>query len=146
MQSFGVPCLHYSSVWVAWKSNCVAFSEKKQTELSFSQQFHITFGTFFFQSVNYIYVKGMMLWNTVGITKKPCSDPWNGKIDWWLVRVTLVVDWLFLSWNFGMVVGTFSCSVNVHRVVVLCWGGGDTSTVFVWGKLFVPTGGGDPKT
>ena len=40
----------------------------------------------------------------------------------------------------------FCCSVNVHGVVVLCWGGGDTSTVFVWSELFVPTGGGDPKT
>ena len=43
--------------------------------------------------------------------------------NWWLVRVTLVVDWLFLPRNFGLVVGTyeaFCCSVNVHGVVVLC--------------------------
>ena len=26
---------------------------------------------------------------------------------WWLVRVTLVVDWLFLPQNFGQVVGTY---------------------------------------
>ena len=26
---------------------------------------------------------------------------------WWLVRVTLVVDWLFLPRNFGLVVGTY---------------------------------------
>ena len=26
---------------------------------------------------------------------------------WWLVRVTLVVDWLFLPQNFGPVVGTY---------------------------------------
>ena len=32
---------------------------------------------------------------------------------WWLVRVTLVVDWLFLH-------------QNVHGVVVLFAGGGDT--------------------
>ena len=26
---------------------------------------------------------------------------------WWLVRVTLMVDWLFLPQNFGPVVGTY---------------------------------------
>ena len=28
-------------------------------------------------------------------------------VDWWLIRVTLVVDWLFLPQNFGPVVGTY---------------------------------------
>ena len=31
----------------------------------------------------------------------------SGLIYWWLVRVTLVVDWLFLPQNFGPVVGTY---------------------------------------
>ena len=40
-----------------------------------------------------------------------------------------MVDWLFLPRNFGLVVGpmqAFCRSVNVHGVVVLCSGGGDT--------------------
>ena len=40
-----------------------------------------------------------------------------------------MVDWLFLPQNFGPVVGTYEGllhSVNVHGVVVLCSGGGDT--------------------
>ena len=56
----------------------------------------------------------------------------------------IVVDWLFLPRNFGLVVGTYVGlfhSVNVHGVVVLFAGGGDTLT-----KLFVATGGGDSKT
>ena len=40
----------------------------------------------------------------------------------------------------------FCHSENIHGVVVLCSGGGDTSTLFVLTELFVPTGGGDPKT
>ena len=40
----------------------------------------------------------------------------------------------------------FCHSVNVHGVVVLFAGGGDTSTLHVITKLFVATGGGDPKT
>ena len=40
----------------------------------------------------------------------------------------------------------FCRSVNVHGVVNLFSGGGDTSTLFVLTELFVPTGGGDPKT
>ena len=43
----------------------------------------------------------------------------------------------------------FCCSVNVHGVVVLCSGGGDTWTLFVLTKLFdlfAPRGGGEQKT
>ena len=36
--------------------------------------------------------------------------------------------------------------VNAHVVRIVVSGGGDTSTLFVLTKLFVPTGGGDPKT
>ena len=36
--------------------------------------------------------------------------------------------------------------VNVHGVVNLFSGGGDTSTLFVLTELSVPTGGDDPKT
>ena len=52
------------------------------------------------------------------------------KPSWWFVRVTLVVDWLFLPQNFGPVVGptkAFCSSVNVYGMVVLFAGGGDTS-------------------
>ena len=40
----------------------------------------------------------------------------------------------------------FCGSVNVHWVVVLLLGGGDTSPEYVLIKLFLFTGGGDPKT
>ena len=46
---------------------------------------------------------------------------------WWLVRVTLVVDWLFLPQNFWPWWGptkAFCGSVNVHWVVVLFSGDG----------------------
>ena len=58
---------------------------------------------------------------------------------WWLISVTLVVDWLFLSRNFGLVWGptkAFCHSVNVHGVVVLFAGGVDTSTLHVITELF----------
>ena len=51
--------------------------------------------------------------------------------DWWLVRVTLVVDWLFLPWNFGAVVGTYA------GLLLFCectWGGG--SMLRWWGHLY----------
>ena len=55
------------------------------------------------------------------------------KPSWWFVRVTLLVDWLFLRQNFGPMVGTyegpFCSSVNVYGMVVLFAGGGDTSPV-----------------
>ena len=72
--------------------------------------------------------------------------------NWWLVRVTLVVDWLFLPRNFGLVVRTYEGlyrSVNVHGVVVLCSGGGDTWTLFVLTDpfdLFAPRDSGERKT
>ena len=47
----------------------------------------------------------------------------------WLIRVTLVVDWLFLPKFLGLWWGPmkpFCSSVNVHPVVVLFAGGGDT--------------------
>ena len=47
-------------------------------------------------------------------------------LNWWLVRVTLVVDWLFLPQNFGPVVGTFCSYVNGHWVGTVLPGGGDT--------------------
>ena len=40
----------------------------------------------------------------------------------------------------------FCHSVNVHGVVVLFAGGGNTKPLYVVIKLFVVTGGGDPKT
>ena len=40
----------------------------------------------------------------------------------------------------------FCRSVTIHGVVNLFSGRGDTSTLFVFTELFVPTGGGDPKT
>ena len=39
----------------------------------------------------------------------------------------------------------FCCFVNVHGVVVLFVGGADTQPLYVI-RLFVLTGGGDPKT
>ena len=55
---------------------------------------------------------------------------------WWLVRVTLVVDWLFLPQNFGPVVGTY------EDLLQLC----DTQPLYDVIELFSITGGGDPKT
>ena len=40
----------------------------------------------------------------------------------------------------------FCHSMNVHGMVVLFAGGGDTWPLYVVIKLFVLTGGGDPKT
>ena len=50
----------------------------------------------------------------------------NGSASWWLVRVTLVVDWLFLPWNFSVVVGTY------EGLLLFCectWGG---ESIFRW--------------
>ena len=41
--------------------------------------------------------------------------------NWWLVRVTLVVDWLFLPQNFGPVVGTYE---GLLPFCECTWGGG----------------------
>ena len=60
-----------------------------------------------------------------------------------------MVDWLFLPQNFGLEVGPtkiICCSGNVHGVAVLFAGGGDTYPLYVVIKLFVLTGGGEPKT
>ena len=60
-----------------------------------------------------------------------------------------MVDWLFLPQNFGPVVGptkAFCGSLNVHGMVVLFAGGGNTSPEYALIKVFLATGGGDPKT
>ena len=60
-----------------------------------------------------------------------------------------MVGLLFLPQNFGLLVGTynaFCCSVNLHVVVFLFAGGGDTLPLYVIIKLFLVTGGGEPKT
>ena len=49
---------------------------------------------------------------------------------WWLVRVTLVVDWLFLPQNFGPVVGTYEGLLQLSECT---WGGG--SICRWWGHL-----------
>ena len=47
-------------------------------------------------------------------------------VHWWLVRVTLVVDWLFLPQNFGQVVGTYE---GLLRLCECTLGGG---SIFRW--------------
>ena len=47
-------------------------------------------------------------------------------IYWWLVRVTLVVDWRFLPQNFGQVVGTYEGFLPFCECT---WGGG---SIFRW--------------
>ena len=48
---------------------------------------------------------------------------------WWLVRVTLVVDWLFLPQNFGPVVGTYEGLLRLCEWTL----GGDSSSRW-WGQ------------
>ena len=48
--------------------------------------------------------------------------------NWWLVRVTLVVDWLFLPQNFGPVVGTYEgllrlCECTLGSGSIFRWWG-----------------------
>ena len=45
---------------------------------------------------------------------------------WWLVRVTLVVDWLFLPQNFGPMVGTYEGLLQICECTL---GGG---SIFRW--------------
>ena len=45
---------------------------------------------------------------------------------WWLVRVTLVVDWQFFPQNFGQVVGTYEGFLLFCKCT---WGGG---SIFRW--------------
>ena len=68
---------------------------------------------------------------------------------WWLVRVTLVVDWWILPQNFGPVVGTY------EGLLWLCeWTLGGDFTCRWWGHIsricdnwsFSATGGGGSKT
>ena len=68
---------------------------------------------------------------------------------WWLVRVTLVVDWWILPQNFGPVVGTY------EGLLWLCeWTLGGDFTSRWWGHIsricdnwsFSATGGGGSKT
>ena len=49
---------------------------------------------------------------------------------WWLVRVTLVVDWQFLPQNFGQVVGTYEDLLWLSECT---WG--NDSTLRWWGHL-----------
>ena len=49
---------------------------------------------------------------------------------WWLVRVTLVVDWQFLPQNFGHVVGTYK---GLLPFCECTWAGG--SICRWWGHL-----------
>ena len=57
----------------------------------------------------------------------------------WLIRVTIVVGFGFLSQNFGPMwwgpMNAFCHYVNVDGVVILCGGGGNTSTLHVVIKL-----------
>ena len=53
---------------------------------------------------------------------------WCGLIYWWLVRVTLVVNWLFLPQNFGPVVGTYEgllrlCECTLGSGSIFRWWG-----------------------
>ena len=53
---------------------------------------------------------------------------------WWLVRVTLVVDWQFLPQILDRWWGPMKaicCSVNVDGVGMVLAGAGDTSTLYV---------------
>ena len=54
---------------------------------------------------------------------------------WWLVRVTLVVDWLFLPQNFGPVVGTYEGLLQLCECTL---GGG--SIFRWWGHLTTISG------
>ena len=54
---------------------------------------------------------------------------------WWLVRVTLVVDWLFLPQNFGPVVGTYK---GLLRICECTLGGG---SIFRWWGHLTTIGG-----
>ena len=56
-------------------------------------------------------------------------------IFWWLVRVTLVVDWLFLPQNFGPVVGTYE---GLLRLCECTLGGG---SIFRWWGHLTTIGG-----
>ena len=49
---------------------------------------------------------------------------------WWLVRVTLVVDWLFLPQHFGLVVGTY----KGHLLLCECRWDGDCTCRW-WGHI-----------
>ena len=50
---------------------------------------------------------------------------------WWLVRVTLVVDWWLLPQNFGPVVGTYEGLLQLCEWTL----GGDSSSRW-WGKTY----------
>ena len=50
---------------------------------------------------------------------------------WWLVRVTLVVDWLFLPRNFGLVVGIYE---GLLPFCECTWGGG---SICRWWGIFL---------
>ena len=55
--------------------------------------------------------------------------------NWWLVRVTLVVDWLFLPQNFGPMVGTYE---GLLRLCECTLGGG---SIFRWWEHLTTTCG-----
>ena len=69
--------------------------------------------------------------------------------NWWLVRVTLVVDWLFLPQNFGPVVGTYEgllwlCECTLGGGSIFRWWG--HLTTICTNRTFFAAGGGDSKT
>ena len=71
------------------------------------------------------------------------------KPSWWFVRVTLVVNWLFLPQNFGPMVGTYEGLLQFCECI---WDGGSICrwwrhlTTIGSNRSFFATGGGDPKT
>ena len=64
-----------------------------------------------------------------------CTSQIRTALYWWLVRVTLVVDWLFLPQNFGPVVGTYE---GLLRLCECTLGGG--SICRWWGHLTTISG------
>ena len=63
-------------------------------------------------------------------TAQPVNPSLYGQHYWWLVRVTLVVDWRFLPQNFGPVVGTYEGILPLWE----CRCGGDCCCKW-WGHL-----------
>ena len=71
------------------------------------------------------------------------------KPSWWLIRVILVVDCLFLPQNFGPVVGTYEgllwlCECTLGGGSIFRWWG--HLTTIGGNRSFFAAGGGDPKT
>ena len=106
-----VMCLH----WVTLTS------DKDQRELSLSLKNNSTLlRTRELWNLTYAKLKTVLPVHLCDKQKRicPCNSLYGGTsvqntfwlnthTCWWLVRVTLVVDWLFLTQNFGQVVGTY---------------------------------------